>query len=120
MSFIESESQRATPVLDFEDFRLGQRFSGGDRLITADDLAAFTSISGDRNPLHTDASHAAAQGFAKPLLQGPFGLAVFFGWFYEQGLARMSIVGLLDTDWRYLAPLYVGDRLRFEMTITRL
>ncbi len=109
----------ASTTAHFEDFRLGQRYSGGDRMVTADDLAAFAAVSGDRHPLHTDAAYAAAQGFAKPLLHGPFGLAAVFGWFYELGLARTSIVALLDTNWRYLAPIHVGDRLRFEMTITR-
>ena len=112
-------SFRSQQTAHFEDFRLGQRYSGGDRLVTADDLAAFADVSGDRHPLHTDPEYAAAQGFAKPLLHGPFGLAAVFGWFHELGLARTSVVALLDTNWRYLAPIHVGDRVRFEMTITR-
>jgi acyl dehydratase len=107
-------------ALGFEDLRPGQRFSGGDRLVTAEDLATFTAVSGDRHPLHTDAAYATQQGFAGPLLQGPFGIAAFFGWFFELGLARDSIVALLDTDWHYRAPLRVGDRIGFEMTITRV
>jgi acyl dehydratase len=102
----------------FEDFRVGQRFTSGSRLVTEADLVSFTELSGDTHPLHTDRAHAAGSRFAGPVLQGPFGLAVSFGLFNDLGLATGSIVGLLDTNWRYLRPIYVGDTLRLDMTIT--
>ncbi|MEO8751383.1 MAG: MaoC/PaaZ C-terminal domain-containing protein [Casimicrobiaceae bacterium] len=112
-------SSAPSAIADFEDFRLGQRFAGGERVVTADDVAAFTSLSGDRHPLHTDPAYAVAQGFDRTLVQGPFALAGFFGWWFALGLAPKSLIALLDTNWRYLAPIHVGDRLRYEMTITR-
>jgi len=102
----------------FEDFRVGQRFTSGGRVVTEADLAAFTQLSGDTHALHTDAEYAAGLGFAGPVLQGPFGLAVAFGLLNDLGLAADAIVGLLDTNWRYLRPIYVGDTLRFDMTVT--
>lgn len=105
-------------VRHFEDFRVGQRFSSGERSVTATDLAAFTELSGDAHPLHSDPAYAATTRFGAPILQGPFGLAVFFGLFHELGLAGESVVALLDTNWRYLKPIYVGDAVRFELTIT--
>lgn len=103
----------------FEDFRLGMRFTGPEREVTAGDLEAFAHLSGDRHPLHTDAAYAQAQGFDRPLIHGPFGLAGFFGWLFDRGIARDAVIALLDTRWRYLRPIHVGDRLRYEMTITR-
>lgn len=108
-----------TESLFFEDFVVGQRFSGGPRPVTANDLRAFTDVSGDRHPLHTDPGYAAGTRFGRPVVHGPFGLAAFFGMYHDLGLARDSLVALLDTNWRYLAPVYVGDVLRCEMTITR-
>lgn len=103
----------------FEDFRLGMHFTGPVRAVTQEDLDAFASVSGDKHPLHTDPGYAHSQGFQRPLIHGPFGLAGFFGWLYGRGIGRDAIVALLDTRWRYLAPIYVGDQLRYEMTITR-
>jgi acyl dehydratase len=103
----------------FEDFRPGQRFAGGPRPVTAADLQAFAGVSGDRHKLHTDPAFAAAAGFAAPLLHGPFGIAAFLGWFYETGIARESLIAMLDSNWRYHAPIVVGDALSFEMTVTR-
>ena len=103
----------------FEDFRPGQRFTGGPRLVTEADLQAFAGVSGDRHKLHTDPDFAASAGFAKPLLHGPFGIAAFLGWFHESGIASESLVAMLDSNWRYHAPIVVGDSLSFEMTVTR-
>lgn len=103
----------------FEDFAVGQRFHSAERKVTEDDLRTFAAVSGDTHPLHTDPQYAATTRFGRPVLHGPFGLAAFFGLFHELGLLDESVVALLDTNWRYLGPVHVGDTLRFEMTITR-
>ncbi|NKQ57697.1 dehydratase [Amycolatopsis sp. K13G38] len=94
---------------------MGQRFHSGTREVTDQDLKAFTELSGDRHPLHT----RGAGRFGRPVLHGPFGLAVFLGLLHEMGIVAESVVALLDTRWRYRAPIHVGDTLRFELTVTR-
>lgn len=103
----------------FEDFAVGQRFESGTREVTGHDLEVFTDVSGDRHPLHVGSERAAGTGASGPVLQGPFGVAVFFGLLHDMQGERAPVVALLDTNWRYLAPVRVGDVLRFEMTITR-
>ncbi|WP_243770054.1 MaoC/PaaZ C-terminal domain-containing protein [Amycolatopsis acidicola] len=99
----------------FEEFQVGQRFTSATREVGERDLAAFTELSGDRHPLHTEGGGR----FAAPVLHGPFGLAVFLGLFHELGIMTDSVLALLDTRWRYRAPILVGDTLHFELTITR-
>ena len=103
----------------FEDFRPGAVFTSVPRPVVAADLAHMVEASGDRHPLHTDPAYARAAGFEAPLLHGPFGIAAFLGWFTSSGIAADSVLAMLDSNWRYLRPIIVGDSLRFEMTITR-
>ena len=103
----------------FEDFRPGDRFTGGPRQVTAADLEHIMDGCGDLHVLHTDAVYAQAAGFAAPLLHGPFGLAAFLGFLHESGIGADTVIGMLDSNWRYLGPVVVGDALFFEMTITR-
>ncbi|HEY2223431.1 MaoC/PaaZ C-terminal domain-containing protein [Actinomycetospora sp.] len=92
----------------FEDFVVGERFTSAPRTVTADDLAAFTRLSGDDHPLHTGPG---------AILQGPFGVAVAMGLLQSLGLHGAGVQGLLDTHWSYRAPLRVGDTVRLELTI---
>ena len=107
------------PPSHFEDFRPGDRFTSAPRLVTDADLAHMIEASGDRHRLHTDPAYAQQAGFEKPLLHGPFGIAAFLGWFTSSGIAAETVLAMLDSNWRYLAPIMVGDALSFEMTITR-
>ena len=101
----------------FEDFAVGQRFTSGPRVVTAADLAEFTRLSGDDHPLHTDPGYRSGPG--RPVLQGPFGLAVAMGLLQRLGLVGDAVVGLLDSHWYYRRPVHVGDVLRLEMTVVR-
>lgn len=103
----------------FEDFRPGDRFTSEPRLVTDADLLHMIEASGDRHRLHTDAAYAREAGFERPLLHGPFGIAAFLGWFTGSGIAADTVLAMLDSNWRYLGPITVGDALTFEMTITR-
>ncbi|MHA6622615.1 MaoC/PaaZ C-terminal domain-containing protein [Pseudonocardia sp. DLS-67] len=98
----------------FEDFEVGRTFTGPERTLSPADVAAFAELSGDRHPMHS----AGRPGGGRPLVHGPLGIACFFGWLYERGLAT-HVEAALDTRWRYLAPLHPGDGVRYEMTITR-
>jgi acyl dehydratase/putative sterol carrier protein len=97
----------------FEDFAVGQHFTSGPRVVTAADLAEFTRLSGDDHPLHTDA------GGGRPILQGPFGLAVAMGLLQRMRLVGDAVIGLLDSHWHYRRPVQVGDALRLQMTVVR-
>lgn len=93
----------------FEDFTVGERFTSAPRPVTADDLAAFTRLSGDDHPLHTGPD---------AILQGPFGVAVAMGLLQSLGLHGEAVQGLLDTHWSYAAPIRVGDVVHLELVIT--
>ena len=105
--------------LFFEDFRPGQRFESGVREVTEDDLARFTDVSGDAALIHTDAEVARQAGFKSPIAHGPLGIAVIFGLLHDTQLVERTAIAMVDLDWRFTAPVFVGDALRYEMTITR-
>ncbi|GAA4930570.1 acyl dehydratase [Actinomycetospora succinea] len=94
----------------FEDFAVGESWTSPPRPVTAEDLAAFTRVSGDDHPLH-----AAPDA----ILQGPFGVAVAMGLLQGLGIHGDAVLGLLDTHWAYRRPVRVGDVLTLEVAIVR-
>ena len=64
----------------FEDFEVGQVFTGPPRTFSAAVVAAFAELSGDRAALHTEHGHTERghTGDGGPLVHGPLGIAGFF------------------------------------------
>jgi len=111
-------STACPPALYFDDVALGKTFESGARMVTEADLLAFTEISGDRHPIHTDEDYAKGTAFGRRILQGPFGIAVALGLFGEFTEFTDAAIALTDvSDWRFLAPVFVGDELTLRMTI---
>ncbi len=104
--------------LFFEDVVVGTVFLSGERIVTEEDLHVFTEVSGDRHPIHVDPDFAAASPFGQRILQGPFGIAVVLGLFGQFEALSEGSIALTDIqDWRFRAPIFVGDRLTLRMRI---
>lgn len=122
-----AEQLEDVQVMYFEDFALGHTHVSKPRLVTPADLELFTRLSGDDNPMHTATAHALGDDatgdldgrlFERPVLQGAFGVAVFTGFVRQLGLDGQALA-LLDTNWKYLAPIFVNDTITCDITITR-
>src|SRR3989339_291722 len=64
---------RRPPVnrgMTFEQFAEGAEFVSAARTVTEADVVAFAGLSGDFNPLHTDAAFAAATPFGQRIAHG--------------------------------------------------
>jgi acyl dehydratase/NAD(P)-dependent dehydrogenase (short-subunit alcohol dehydrogenase family) len=78
--------------------------------VPAENITAFAELSGDWNPLHTDADYAAKSEFGRPLLHGAFSAGLL------SRLAGMYIPGteclLTGMQLRFVAPIRPPVRLR--------
>ena len=102
----------------YEDFEIGQSFSSPGRTITETDCVMFTMLSGDWNPLHSNAEFAANSHFGQRVINGAFGLALVFGMTSRLGLFEGSGRGLLGLDeWRFKSPMFIGDTVHVEMKV---
>jgi acyl dehydratase len=77
------------------------------KVIEHHDIALFTEISGDRNPLHYDAELAARSRFGGIVVQSGVTSSLINAIVAEQLPGPGSV--FLETNWRYLAPVRPGD-----------
>jgi acyl dehydratase len=107
--------------LYFEDVEVGFRFETPRRTVTEADLAAFAGVSGDFNPLHTDAVFAADSIYGERIAHGALVLSITTGLRQRVGLFDGTLMGLLEIrGWRFAAPVLIGDTIRVVCEITEL
>jgi acyl dehydratase len=109
------------PPLYFEDVEVGFQFDTPRRTITEADLVGFAGVSGDFNPLHTDAVFAAGTIYGSRIAHGALVLSVATGLRQRTGLFDGTLLGFLEIrNWRFLAPVRIGDTIRVRNEVIAL
>lgn len=105
----------------FEDFTIGERFYLPSRTVTDAHFSAFQQVSGDHHPMHYDREYCRERGYPDLLAHGFQVLAVTapgagdFPYVCED-----SIVGMIEQSSRFLKPVFSGDTLYPELTVSAL
>ena len=98
-------------ALHFEDFAVGDEYEPPPRTVTEADVVAFTALSGDTNPVHTDAVFAGQTPFGERIAHGLLGLAIAGGFLSRVGVVDGTAVALLGVNWSFRAAVRFGDTL---------
>jgi acyl dehydratase len=101
----------------WEDFEVGMRFITRGRTVTEADIVNFAGLSGDWNPLHVDTVHASAGPFGERIAHGLLGLTIASGLMQSLELYPDTLVAFLGLNWRFRAPIKIGDTIRVEQVI---
>lgn len=107
--------------LYWEDLNVGHRAVSPGRTVTEADLTNFAGLSGDYNQLHVDAEYAKGKGFGgKRVVHGLLGQAIGSGLHTRTWLGtgtQKNMVAMLEIDWFFRAPVFVGDTLTCTVSI---
>ncbi len=85
------------------------------RRVRAEDIALFTELSGDRNPLHYDEEAAEASRFGGIIVQGGVTTALLNAVVAEDLPGPGSV--FLHVDWSFKAPVRPGDEITAEVEV---
>src|SRR6059058_3375273 len=86
------------------------------RTVRADDIALFTELTGDRNPLHYDEERARASRFGGIIVQGGVTSGLLNALVAEDLPGPGSV--FLHVDWSFNAPVRPGDEITAVAEIT--
>jgi acyl dehydratase len=101
-----------------EEFTEGQADLSTGRTITETDVVTFSWVSGDVNPMHTDAEYSAKSALGQRIAHGALGLSVVTGLSAQMGhLIGTAIAALGVDEWRFLAPIFLGDTVHLRATV---
>ena len=85
------------------------------REVSAEDIALFTALSGDRNPLHYDEEAARASRFGEIVVQGGVTSAILNAVVAEKLPGPGTV--FLNVNWDFKAPVRPGDTIRGEVEV---
>ena len=77
--------------------------------LSAEHVERFAELSGDRNPLHFDASFAARTPFCRLVAQGGLTTGVLHALVAEDLPGPGTV--FLSQNWKFTAPVFIGDTI---------
>ncbi len=95
-----------------EDLELGQEICSQGRTITEADIVNFANLTGDTNPMHTDAEYAKTSIFGERVAHGMLGLAYAVGLTWQLGFMDGTVMAFTGLEWKFKAPVKIGDTIR--------
>jgi len=103
--------------LYFSEFSEGQTFTSPRRTITETDVVNFAGLSGDFNPLHTDAVFAESTPFKQRIAHGMLSVAVSTGLGQLLGIFEGTTLALMSITSNFKAPVFFGDTIHLRLTV---
>ncbi|MEX1023803.1 MAG: MaoC/PaaZ C-terminal domain-containing protein [Planctomycetota bacterium] len=101
----------------FDEFRAGQTFVSPGRTITEADVVNFAALSGDWNPMHTDATFARRTPFRQRVAHGMLVESVATGLGVRTGIFDGTIAALTDMVIHWRNPCLIGDTVTLELEV---
>ncbi|QSE92989.1 MaoC family dehydratase N-terminal domain-containing protein [Rhodococcus pseudokoreensis] len=106
------------PAFYFEDFDIGDTFTTPSRTVGLAEVATFAGLSGDYNPIHTDAEFASKSQFGERIAHGVLGMSVLTGLVTRLGVFEAGTIALLGIEeWRFKGPVFDGDTIHVKVLI---
>ncbi|RAN72388.1 dehydratase [Bacillus sp. SRB_336] len=101
-----------------EDFLVGEVGVSPARTVTETDIVIYSWISGDSNPMHTDAEYAGRSPLGQRIAHGTLGMSIATGLSARMGdFDGTAIAALGVEEWVYGAPIFIGDTVRLRTTV---
>ena len=100
----------------YEDVAVGDRYATGGILVTESHVLGFAGLTGDFFDLPVDEQFAQELGFPRRVAHGILGLALTDG-LKNRAEARFRGVASLGWNWKFAAPIFIGDRIHAEIEV---
>ena len=107
------------PGYYFEEFEIGDEGESVARTITETDVVTFAGLSGDYNPLHTDAEFAKGTMYGERIAHGLLGVAVATGLAARMAIIEGTAQAFTGLEWKFRGPIKIGDTIHLRLKVRR-
>ncbi|HRE46418.1 MAG TPA: MaoC/PaaZ C-terminal domain-containing protein [Aggregatilineales bacterium] len=112
-----SDAESRFRGLWFEEFTPGLMIQTRGRTITETDLVNFAGVSGDYNPMHTNADYAQTTDFKARVAHGALIFSVATGLAYQLGILEGTVIAFREFGMKLSLPVFIGDTIHVDLTV---
>ena len=102
----------------FEEIEIGTTYRTRGRTINEADIMQFAALTGDYNPMHTDAEYMKNHMMGQRVAHGMLTLSYAVGQIYQLGFMERTVLAFRGLEMKFSLPVFIGDTLHSEVTIT--
>jgi 3-hydroxybutyryl-CoA dehydratase len=103
----------------FEEFNEGLSMESRGRTVTEADIVSFAGLSGDFNPMHTDAEYAKGTQFGARVAHGALIFSMMTGQLYQLGFLEGTVIAFTSFEMKLRAPVYIGETIKVTSTVSK-
>ena len=94
----------------YEEIKIGERITTPARTVTEADIVLFAGLSGDQNPIHTDAEFCRGTPFGRPMAHGLLVVSILSGLLERTGIQEGTIIAMRRmNEIEFRIPVFPGD-----------
>jgi acyl dehydratase len=104
----------------YEEFEIGMKLRTRGRTITEADLVQFAALTGDYNPMHTDAEYTKTHMVGQRVAHGMLTLSYSIGQIYQLGFLEGTTMTFRGIEMKFSLPVFIGDTIHAEVEVIEL
>lgn len=101
----------------FEEIEIGQKMITRGRTITEADIVNFAALTGDYNPMHTDAEYMKGHMLGQRVAHGMLTLSYAVGQIYQLGFMERTVLAFRGLEMKFSLPVFIGDTVHAEIVV---
>ncbi len=103
--------------LYFEEVTVGMKMRTRARTITETDIVNFATLTGDFNPMHTDAEYMKTHMLKQRVAHGMLTLSYAVGQIYQLGFLERTTLAFRGLEMKFSLPVFIGDTLYVTLNV---
>ncbi len=106
--------------LYYEDYEIGVKMRTRGRTITEADIVNFAALTGDYNPMHTDAEYMKSHPMGQRIAHGMLSLSYAVGQAYQLGFMEGTVLAFRGLEMKFSLPVFIGDTLHVDLGVVEM
>jgi 3-hydroxybutyryl-CoA dehydratase len=101
----------------FEEIEIDKTMVTRGRTVTEADIVQFAALTGDYNPMHTNAEYMKAHPMGQRVAHGMLTLSYAVGQLYQLGFMERTVLAFRGFEMKFSLPVFIGDTTHVRLTV---